>query len=99
MKAVYIGSYAQASRLGIKPFDSLISTVAIPSRKPKIVAFRGSHSFSARDKGKYSMGKMSQYISVGGERFFATSKLTLGILLKELFTRKPRIMKVSYRRI
>ncbi|GAH39026.1 unnamed protein product, partial [marine sediment metagenome] len=96
MKAVYIKSYAHATRLGIKPFDTLISTVAIPSKKPKIVAFRGCAGFMDKDKGKYSMGKMVQYVSAGGERFFATSKLTLDILLKELFTRRPRMMKVSY---
>ena len=45
MKATYINSYAHAQRVGIKPFDSLISTVAIPGKKPKIVAFRGSHTF------------------------------------------------------
>ena len=64
-QAIYIKSYAHAGRLGIKPFDSLISTVAIPARRPKIVAFRG--------------------------------KPMLDILLRELFTRKPRVVKVSYR--
>jgi len=98
MKATYIRSYAHATSLGIKPFDSLISTVAIPARKPKIVAFRGSHTFSARDRGKYSLGKLSQYTD-GRERFLATNKAMLDVLLKALFTRKPRVMKISYRRI
>ncbi len=96
MKAVYISSYAQAERLGIKPFDSLISTVAILSRKPKIVAFRGSHTFSVKDRGKYTQGRMIQYIGAG-ERFYATSKPMLDVLLRALFTRKPRVMKVTYR--
>lgn len=34
-KATYIKSYAHAERLGIKPFGSLISTVAIPAKRPK----------------------------------------------------------------
>ena len=99
MKAVYIRSYAQAERLGIKPFDTLISTVAIPSKRPKIVAFRGSHGFSVKDRGKYSTGRTIQYISDRGERFFTTDKRMLDILLKALFTRKPRVMKVSYHRV
>lgn len=98
MRAVYIKSYAHAERLGIRPFDSLISTVAIPARKPKIIAFRGSHTFSVRDRGKYTVGKMNQYIDSRGERFFATTKSMLDILLRELFTRKPRVLRVTYRR-
>ncbi len=96
MKAIYIRSYAQAEKLGIKPFDSLISTVAIPSRKPKIVAFRASHPFSRKDDGKYSAGKMSEYIG-NGERFYATNRAMLDILLRALFTRKPLVKKVTYR--
>ena len=68
MKATYIQSYAHAERLGVKPFDSLISTVAIPSRKPKIVAFRASHGFMAKDTGKYSKGRMGEYIANGVEQ-------------------------------
>jgi len=98
MKATYIRSYTHATSLGIKPFDSLISTVAIPSRKPKIVAFRGSHGFSVKDRGKYTLGKMS-YFTDGRERFLATNKAMLDVLLRALFTRKPRVMKISYRRI
>ena len=97
MRATYIKSYAHAERLGIKPFDSLISTVAIPSKKPKIVAFRGSHGFSVKDRGKYAMGRTSQYVDSRGERFRATSKPMLDILLRELFTRKPRVRKITYR--
>jgi len=97
MKATYIQSYAHAERLGVVPFDSLISTVAIPSKKPKIVAFRGSHGFSVKDKGKYVLGRTSQYVDSRGERFYATSKPMLDILLRELFTRKPRVVKVMYR--
>ena len=97
MKATYIKSYAHASSLGIKPFDSLISTVAIPGKKPKIVAFRGSHGFSVKDKGKYTLGKTSRFIGAG-ETFFATTKPMLDILLRELFIRKPRVVKVTYGR-
>lgn len=98
MKAVYIKSYAHAERLGIKPFDSLISTVAIPAKRPKIVAYQGSHSFMSRDSGKYTRGKMLEWIDSHGYRFYATSKPMLDILLRELFTRKPRLMRVIYRR-
>ena len=98
MKAVYIKSYAHAESLGIKPFDSLISTVAIPSKKPKIVAFRGSHGFSAKDKGKYTTGRTVQYTD-GSERFYATNSRMLDILLKAIFRRKPRIYRVSMTRV
>jgi len=97
MKATYIRSYAHATTLGVKPFDSLISTVAIPAKKPKIVAFRGSHAFSVRDREKYVLGKVSQYMDSRGGRFYATSKPMLDILLRELFTRKPRVVKITYR--
>ena len=97
-KATYIKSYAHAERLGIKPFDSLISTVAIPAKKPKIVAFVDGHGISARDKGKYSLGRMRTWIDKNGYRYHATTKPMLDILLKELFTRKPRLVKVTYRR-
>jgi len=93
-KAVYIKSYAHAARLGIKPFDSLVSTVAIPSKKPKIVAFRGSHTFSVRDSGKYTLGRMQTWVDRSGYQYHATTKPMLDILLRELFTRKPRPVKV-----
>jgi hypothetical protein len=95
-KAVYINSYAQAERLGIKPFDSLIGTVAIPTRKPRIVAFRGSHSTSVKDRGKYTMSKISRYVDNRGESFYASSKPMLDILLRALFTRKPPVRKMMY---
>ena len=98
MKAVYIKSYAHAERLGIKPFDSLISTVAIPAKKPKIVAFPGSHSLMAKDKGKYTLGKMSTYVDKNGYKFHATTRPMLDVLLRALYTRKPRLLKVTYRR-
>ena len=97
-KAIYIKSYAQAERLGIKPFDSLISTVAIPAKKPKIVAFVGSHGISVRDRGKYYLGRMQTWVDKDGYRYHATTKPMLDILLKALFTRKPRLVKVTYRR-
>ena len=97
MKATYIKSYAHAERLGIKPFDSLISTVAIPTKKPKIVAFRRSHGFSVKDNGKYTRGRVSEYVDSRGERFYATTKPMLDILLRELFTRKPHVQKVTHR--
>jgi len=97
-KATYIKSYAHAERLGIKPFDSLISTVAIPAKKPKIVAFQGSHSFSVKDRGKYTLGRTQTWVDKSGYRFHATTKPMLDTLLRELFTRKPRLVKVSYGR-
>jgi hypothetical protein len=97
MGAVYIKSYSHAEKLGIKPFGSLIGTVAIPSKKPKIVAFRGSHGFSGKDKGKYRLGRMSQFTD-GREKFYASTKPMLNILLRALFTRKPRVLKVVYKR-
>lgn len=95
-KATYIRSYARAERLGIKPFDSLISTVAIPAKKPKIVAFQGSHTVSAKDRGKYTLGRMRTWVDRDGYRYHATTKPMLDILLRALFTRKPRLVKVSY---
>ena len=97
-KATYIKSYAHAERLGIKPFDSLISAVAIPAKKPKIVAFRGSHGFLGKDRGKYSLGRTQTWVDRQGYRFHATTKPMLDILLKEIYTRKPRLVKVTYRR-
>ena len=97
-KATYIKSYAQAVGLGIRPFDSLISTVAIPAKKPKIVAFLGSHLLSVKDKGKYTLGRMQTWVDRDGYRYHATTKPMLDILLKALFTRKPKLVKVSYGR-
>ena len=42
-------------------------------------------------------GKVSQYMDSRGGRFYATSKPMLDILLRELFTRKPRVVKITYR--
>ncbi len=98
-KATYISSYAHAEKLGIKPFDSLISTVAIPARKPKIVAFVGGHGMFAKDRGKYTIGKMQTWIDKNGYRYHATTKPMLDILLRELFTRKPHLVKLSYGRM
>jgi hypothetical protein len=97
-KAIYIKSYAHAEQLGIKPFGSLISTVAIPAKKPKIVAFQGSHTSSAKDRGKYTLGRMQTWVDRDGYRYYATTKPMLDILLRALFTRKPRLVKVSYGR-
>jgi len=97
-KATYIKSYAHAERLGIKPCDSIISTVAIPAKKPKIVALRGSHTFSVKDRGKYTLGRMQTWVDRDGYRYHATTKPMLDILLRELFTGKQRLIKVSYGR-
>ena len=96
-KATYIKSYTHAERLGIKPFDSLIGTVAIPARKPKIVAIPAGHTFSVKDRGKYTLGRMQRFMNSQGYVYMATTKPMLDILLKELFTRKPRMVKVTYR--
>jgi len=97
-KATYIKSYAHAERLGIKPFGSLISTVAIPAKKPKIVAYASNHSFMASDRGKFALGKMQTWVDRNGYQYHATTKPMLDILLRELFTRRPRLVKVSYGR-
>jgi len=97
-RAIYIKSYAHAERLGIKPFGSLISTVAIPAKKPKIVAIAPGHTFSVRDGGKYMLGRMQTWVDRDGYQYHATTKPMLDILLRELFTRKPQLVKVSYRR-
>ena len=96
-RATYIKSYAHAEKLGIKPFDSLIGTVAIPGKKPKIVAVPAGHTFIAKNRGKYTMGKMQRFVDNQGYVYLATTRPMLDILLKELFIRKPRLMKVTYR--
>ena len=98
MRAIYIKSYAHAERLGIKPFDSLISKVVIPAKKPKIVAWVDGSGFTLKDKGKYSVGRVQEWRDSHGYRYLATTKPMLDILLKELFTRKPQLVKVSYGR-
>ncbi len=45
----------------------------------------------------YTLGKMVHYMDSRGESFYATGKPMLDILLRELFTRKLRVVKVSYR--
>lgn len=97
MKAVYVRSYAHATRLGLKPFDSLTSTVAIPTKKPKIVAFTASHTFLIKDRGKYTVGKLSQFVDRYGGSYYATTRPMLDILLRVLFNRKPKVQKVTYR--
>ena len=96
-KATYIRSYAHAAALGVKPFDSLIGTVAIPARKPKIVAIPAGHTFSGRDRGKYTQGRMQTFMDKDGYKWYATTRPMLDILLRALFTRKPRMVKVTYR--
>ncbi len=95
-KAVYVKSYAHAEFLGMKPFDSLIGTVVVPGKKPKIVAHRASWAWSEKDEGKFTRGKMDEYIAYG-ERFYATTRPMLNILLKEEFHGNPHVVKVSYR--
>src|SRR3990170_3015444 len=97
-KATYIQSYAHAERLGIKPFDSLISTVAIPAKKPRIVAWVGSHGFLTKDTGKFTRGRVQEWRDKQGYHFYATTKPMLDILLKEHYTRKSRLVKVTHRR-
>ena len=97
-KATYIKSYAHAEKLGIKPFGSIVSTVVIPAKKPKIVAYAPGHSFMVGDRGKFTLGKMQTWTDRYGYQYHATTKPMLDILLKELFNRKPRLVKVSYGR-
>ena len=97
-KATYIKSYAHAERLGIKPFESIVSVVVIPAKKPKIVATAPGHTLSAGDRGKYILGRMQTWVDRDGYRYHATTKPMLDILLKGLFTLKPRLVKVSYGR-
>lgn len=93
-KIVYIDSYAQAESLGVKPFDSLIGTVADISNPemPVILALPAGHTLVQKDLGKFIMPVMQTYTGAQGNPVaYASDIRALKILMDRLYTRRPTL--------
>lgn len=88
----YINSYAAAEAMGIKPCDSIISTVIDETKTPPlIVAFERGHTFSGKDinKGLFHQAPMKEF-QTSGMTFYATDAKALKPLLEAKLRKVPK---------